>query len=107
VELTGPYGHDGSIVDLRAWVDHYNQAATKLQTYNPGQLEPLLQNTLLPTADQILLTRDFKLKTLTLAPETVDQITDFLKALTDPSARNLNGFVPLRVPSGLSVDGAP
>ncbi len=107
VELTGPYGHDGAIVDLRGWVDHYNQSTTKLQNYNPGQLEPLLQNTLLPTADQILLTRDFKLKTLTLTPETVDQLTEFLKALTDPSARNLSGVVPLRVPSGLPVDGAP
>jgi cytochrome c peroxidase len=107
VELTGPYGHDGAIVDLRTWVDHYTQSGTKLQAYNPGQLEPLLQNTLLPTADQILLTRDIKLKNLVVPPEQVDQITEFLKALTDPSARNLNGLVPLGVPSGLPVDGAP
>jgi len=107
VELTAPYGHDGAIADLRSWVDHYSQAGTKLQAYNPGQLEPLLQNTLLPTADQILLTRDIKLKNLVMPPETVDQITEFLKALTDPAARNLSAFVPLRVPSGLSVDGAP
>ena len=107
VELTAPYGHDGAIVALRSWVDHYSQAGTKLQSYDPGQLEPLLQNTLLPTADQILLTRDFKLKNLVLQPETVDQITEFLKALTDPGARNLSAFVPLSVPSGLPVDGAP
>jgi cytochrome c peroxidase len=107
VELTAPYGHDGSITSLRSWVDHYSQADAKLRAYNPGQLEPLLQNTLLPTADQILLTRDFKLKTLAIQPETVDQITEFLKALTDPGARNLSGVVPLRVPSGLPVDGAP
>jgi cytochrome c peroxidase len=107
VELTAPYGHDGAIADLRSWVDHYSQADAKLRAYNPTQLEPLLQNTLLPTADQILLTRDFKLKTLGIPQETVDQITEFLKALTDPSARNLSGVVPLRVPSGLPVDGAP
>jgi cytochrome c peroxidase len=107
VELTAPYGHDGSIATLRSWVDHYSQADVKLRAYNPGQLEPLLQNTLLPTADQILLTRDFKIKALVIQPETVDQITEFLKALTDPSARTLSGVVPLRVPSGLPVDGAP
>ena len=107
VELTAPYGHDGAIADLRSWVDHYSQAGTKLQNYDPGQLEPLLQNTLLPTADQILLTRDAKLKNLVLTSETVDQITEFLKALTDPAARDLHAFVPVRVPSGLSIDGGP
>jgi cytochrome c peroxidase len=107
VELTAPYGHDGAIVSLRAWVDHYSESATKLQAYDPGQLEPLLQNTLLPTAADILLTRDTKLKALVLQPQTVDEITEFLKALTDPAARDLSEFVPLQVPSGLPIDNLP
>ena len=104
VELTGPYGHDGAIVSLRAWVDHYSQSDVKLRNYDPSQLEPLLQNTLLPTASDILLTRDTRLRNLVIPPETVDQITEFLKALTDPASRDLRRFVPARVPSGLSVD---
>lgn len=104
VELTGPYGHDGAIVSLRDWVDHYSQSDVKLRAYDPMQLEPLLQGTLLPTAADILLTRDTRLRTLEMAPETVDQITEFLKALTDPSSRDLRRFVPARVPSGLPVD---
>ena len=107
VELTAPYGHDGAIVDLRSWVDHYTQSATKLRTYDPGQLEPLLQNTLLATAEQILLTRDARLNNLPLTPQTVDEITEFLKALTDPAARDLRAVVPARVPSGLSIDALP
>jgi cytochrome c peroxidase len=107
VELTAPYGHDGAIVDLRAWVDHYSQSDAKLRAYNPNQLEPLLRGTLLPTAESILLTRDVRLNNLVIQPQTVAQITEFLKALTDPAARNLSAFVPLRVPSGLPVDGAP
>jgi cytochrome c peroxidase len=107
VELTAPYGHDGAIVDLRSWVDHYSQSDVKLRAYDPSQLEPLLRTTLLPTAADILLTRDFKLKKLTIAPETVDEITEFLKALTDPAARNLGGLVPERVPSGLTIDHVP
>ncbi|HEX3234710.1 MAG TPA: cytochrome c peroxidase [Gemmatimonadales bacterium] len=107
VELTAPYGHDGAIVSLRAWVDHYSQAGTKLQAYDPSQLEPLLQNTLLPTAADILLTRDAKLKDLVLSSATVDDITEFLKALTDPAARDLRQFVPLSVPSGLPIDNLP
>jgi len=107
VELTAPYGHDGAIVDLRSWVDHYTESATKLRTYDPSQLEPLLQGTLLPTADDILLTRDSRLNKLVLQPQTVDEITEFLKALTDPAARDLRQFIPARVPSGLTVDGLP
>ena len=105
VELTGPYGHDGAIVSLRDWVAHYSQSDVKLRTYDPGQLEPLLQGTLQPTADDILLTRDARLRDLVIPPETIDDITEFLKALTNPGSRDMGALVPLRVPSGLPVDG--
>jgi cytochrome c peroxidase len=105
VELTGPYGHDGAIVSLREWVNHYSQSDVKLRAYDPGQLEPLLRNTLQPTATDILQTRDTRLRNLVIPAETVDQITEFLKALTDPASRDLRRFVPARVPSGLPVDG--
>ena len=61
VELTGPYGHDGAIVSLRAWVDHYSQSDVKLRAYDVSQLEPLLQSTLQPTTAGILQTRDTRL----------------------------------------------
>jgi cytochrome c peroxidase len=105
VELTAPYGHSGAIVSLRDWVNHYSQAEAKLRGYDPGQLEPLLQGTLQPTAEEILQTRDSKLRNLVIPAETVDDITEFLKALTDPGSRALQSLVPLRVPSGLPVDG--
>jgi cytochrome c peroxidase len=104
VELTGPYGHDGAIVSLRAWVDHYSQSDVKLRAYDVSQLEPLLQSTLQPTTAGILQTRDTRLRTLVIPSETVDQITEFLKALTDPASRDLGRFVPTRVPSGLTID---
>jgi cytochrome c peroxidase len=107
VELTAPYGHDGAVVSLRSWVDHYSQSDVKLRNYDPAQLEPLLQGTLQPTTDAILATRSNKLRNLVIAPQTVDQITEFLKALTDPAGRNLDAFVPARVPSGLPVDHVP
>ena len=107
VELTAPYGHDGAIVDLRSWVDHYSRSDAKLRAYNPSQLEPLLQGTLQPTSTGILATRDSRLATLVLSPATVDAITEFLKALTDPAARDLSRFVPASVPSGLPIDNLP
>jgi cytochrome c peroxidase len=107
VELTAPYGHDGAIVSLRSWVDHYSRSDLKLRSYDPSQLEPLFQNTLQPTVDGILATRDTRLKNLVLTSQTVDEITEFLKSLTDPGARDLRRFVPATVPSGLPVDGRP
>jgi hypothetical protein len=62
-------------------------------------------NRVLPTQADILATRDPLLTGVVFAPQTVDEVTEFMKALTDPAARNLQGVVPGRVPSGLSVEG--
>ena len=113
VELTAPYGHDGAYFDLRAFVDHYSESHLKLEKFlglpvdpNVSLLEPLLRNTLLPTKNEILATRDPLLTGVFFTPQVVDEVTEFMKALTDPAARNLQRIVPNRVPSGLPVDGA-
>jgi cytochrome c peroxidase len=104
VELTGPYGHAGQFVQLRDFIDHYSQSDVKLTTYNAGQLEPLLQNTVLTTnfAD-ILSTRTGLLNNFVMSTTQVDELTDFMRALTDPRARFLNHLRPFKVPSGLPV----
>jgi len=104
VELTGPYGHDGAFMDLRAFVDHYSESDVKLHAFTSAGLEPLLQPTLLPTADAILATRDTLLRGVVFPAQTIDEVTAFMLALTDPAARDLSHVVPARVPSGLSVD---
>jgi hypothetical protein len=38
------------------------------------------------------------------AEQTINEVTEFMKALTDPAARDLSAIVPERVPSGLPVD---
>jgi hypothetical protein len=35
---------------------------------------------------------------------TIDEVTEFMKALTDPAARDLSAVTPASVPSGLPVD---
>jgi cytochrome c peroxidase len=107
VELTAPYGHDGAIVTLRGWVDHYTGSDVKLRNYDVNQLEPALRGTLQPTTSDILLTRDTRLKTLVMTQQTVDDISEFLKSLTDPAARDMRSVVPTAVPSGLPVDNLP
>jgi cytochrome c peroxidase len=104
VELTGPYGHDGAFPGLRAFVDHYSESDIKLHAFSTAVLEPLLQPTLLPTADAILATRDTLLRGVVFPAQTIDEVTAFMLALTDPAARDMAHVVPARVPSGLPVD---
>jgi cytochrome c peroxidase len=106
--FTGPYGHDGSILGLREFIEHYSESHLKLMNFNPMTLEPLLRNTLVANASEILLTRDEILNGVVLPPEIVDQLMDFMTALDDPKAKNLaQRITPPVVPSGLPVDGAP
>ncbi len=107
VTETGPFGHDGAFADLREFIDHYSESDVKLRNFDPFRLEPLLQGTLLPTADQILATRDTIIAGVVLPADVVDQLTAFMTALTDPRIRNLARITPARVPSGLRVDGGP
>lgn len=104
VELTAPYGHDGAYPTLRSFVDHYSHSDIKLRQFDAAGLEPALQGTLLHNASDILATRDTLLDGVVLPPAVVDEITEFLKALTDPAARQLQRVVPGQVPSGLSIE---
>jgi cytochrome c peroxidase len=107
VDLTAPYGHDGAFFSLRDFVAHYSESTLKLENYDIAQLEPLLQGTVLNNFADILATRDPALRTLVISEQAADDITEFMKALTDPAARTLIGVIPGRVPSGLSIDGQP
>ena len=104
VELTGPFGHAGQFVDLRAFIDHYNDSTKKLMEYDVTQLEPLLQGTLIPNQVQVLSTRDTIIDPVTFPDSITDRLMSFMSALTDERARNLSSIVPDRVPSGLPVD---
>ena len=104
VELSGPYGHDGAVTTLRGFVEHYSESDKKLFGFDVLQLEPALQGTLLPTANAILAQRDTLLKGVVLTDDLVNQLMDYMSALTDNAARDLSKSVPKRVPSGLPID---
>lgn len=104
VELTAPYGHDGAIIDLRDFIAHYSESDIKLRNYSVLQLEPLLHGSLQPTLAGILATRDTLLDGVVFDDQTIDEVTAFMRALTDPAARTLAWAVPQRVPSGLPLD---
>lgn len=103
VELTGPYGHDGAIVGLRDFIEHCSESDKKLLAYDPEQLEPALRFTVVPNKMAILATRDTLLNGVVLTSDLVEKLFDYMKALTDAGARDLDHFIPTRLPSGLPV----
>ena len=104
VELTGPYGHDGSIASLREFVEHYSESDLKLLAFDPTKLEAPLRLTLVNNAADVLLQRDTLLAGVVLTDALVDKLMAYMSALTDDAARDLSRSVPVRVPSGLKVD---
>jgi cytochrome c peroxidase len=103
VELTGPYGHDGSVMTLQGFIEHYSESDAKLKAYNPSDLEPALRNTVLDNTAGVLAQRDTLLNGVVLTPAIVNQLMLYMTALTDPRARDLVHLVPRHVPSGLPV----
>jgi cytochrome c peroxidase len=103
VELTGPYGHDGSIASLRGFIEHYSESHLKLRNFDPMTLELALQGTLVLNAEAILAQRDTLLEGVVFGAEIVDKLMDYMQALTDDAARNVSHVIPARVPSGLRV----
>ena len=108
VELTAPYMHNGAYRTLEAVIDHYNNVPLALRTYDVTQLAPALRAMHHgddATINAVLQNLDFRLRTpLNLTETEKGELIAFLKALTDPAARNLSGVVPARVPSGLPLD---
>ena len=87
VELTGPWGHAGLFADLRDIQSNVS--------------DPVLVTTLVPISAQVLQTLDPRLDNVFHFD--VDEVVEFLGALTSPSARRLSELVPSSVPSGLPI----
>ena len=68
VELTGPYGHDGAIIALREFVEHYSESDLKLQSFDPTQLDAVFGARCSRTKSDILAQRDTLLAGVVLTP---------------------------------------
>ena len=77
----------------------------ELRNCDVNQLEAALRSTRQATTNDILATRDPLLLGVVFTPQTIDEVAEFMKALTDPAARQLRRIAPRQVPSGLPVDG--
>jgi cytochrome c peroxidase len=108
VELTGPWMHNGAYTTLDAAVRHYVNVPQSLVDYDASQLTPALAATHQSSAvvtDAIRATLDPRVaQPLALTEADVRDLVAFLRALTDPAARNLEADIPQSVPSGLPVN---
>jgi len=99
--------HNGTFATLEAVLRHYNDVPLALRTYDVSQLAPALRATYHgddATINAVLETLDFRVRTpLGLTDGELGELEAFLRALTDPAARDLSALVPARVPSGLPV----
>jgi cytochrome c peroxidase len=111
VELTAPYGHTGQFSSLRAYIRHYADPARVVDRYKAKRHvhEKELWDLMVDNHEALLDGADPALDELGLADRRaranleIRLIEKFLKALTDPSAKDLDALVPDSVPSGLPV----
>jgi cytochrome c peroxidase len=105
VALTGPWGHDGAFTDLRTFASHYLDVAGALDGYDPSKLEGPLQGTVVGDKAQILgnLSDELAPGSRKANGQELDELVDFLGALTDPAALDQSDVIPPAVPSGLPV----
>jgi cytochrome c peroxidase len=115
VELTAPYGHAGAYATLEAMVRHYINPVRALQNYDntqaalPFRADLAAQDfVVMDDARRTELIADAardegRLRPRNLSDQDVDDIVEFLRALTDPASIELSADIPSAVPSGLSV----
>ncbi len=112
VELTAPYMHDGAYATLEAAVRHYQHLPLAQQRYDSTQIDARLRNNApngyhndAGTVAAITATLDARIAAdIDFTDTEINELVAFLKALTDPSARDLSAEIPASVPSGLPVD---
>ena len=109
VELSAPYMHNGALPTLERAVAHYASPDEAVADLDEGSLHPDLRGTVQRDAEHVA---DLSAR---LSPEMprgteatvgLSNVREFLKALTDPAARD-PGAPPESVPSGLPVAGSP
>ena len=111
VFLTGPWGHDGFFNSLEAVVRHHLDPVGSLNNADPSQIvmppRPDLDAVDLIAFNDPQTTAAIaqanELSPSSLSDRDIEDLLDFLQALTDPSAQDLRKTVPASVPSGLPL----
>jgi cytochrome c peroxidase len=111
VTMTGPWGHSGAYNDLKSIARHMIDPEESLYAYNPDQavlpyrwdLDQVDFEVLEDPEVTTAVAGACELEPVNLSEEELDQVIDFLWALTDPASVDLRDGVPENVPSGLPL----
>ena len=112
VELTGPWTHAGAYATLDGVVRHMLDPAAGLAAYDSSRLradfrswvfeDATVLGSISDSVDELF--EDVK----DISEDDIADLMEFLKALTDPAALDLEATVtPTEVPSGLPIDVVP
>lgn len=112
VELTGPYGHNGAYSKLEDIIRHHLNPQDAFDQWSPADAQlasaPWLSHTdFVVRSDAREMKRirsTVDIEPLFLSDIEIDDLVQFMLALTGRSARHLPLGVPSMVPSGLAVD---
>jgi cytochrome c peroxidase len=113
VALTPPYMHNGAYATLEAAIRHHVDPRAAYDSYDMSQIELDMQlaEGLKPAEpifedrrNPVLLGPAPGLRHIDLTDAEIDDLVEFLKALTDPQMKDTAGMAPARLPSGLPVD---
>lgn len=104
VGLTAPYGHTGQFSTLRSMLQHYRNVDDSLNNYQIADHvdDPTLIATQVANQTNVLATVHGTLQNPTQF--NVDNMVEFMNALTAASAGDLSDIIPASVPSGLPLD---
>lgn len=109
VAATGPWMHNGAFGNLKSAVQHHLDPITSLRNYDAS--EHLSESQLVSTVStdsaviQDLIDR-LELSKVELSDAELDDLLQFLEALTAPNLRErLQNTIPASIPSGLPVAG--
>ncbi len=110
-ELTAPYFHSGAFATLEDAIRHHADTTGSAMRYDPSAhaIPPELYSSYQPLdPDRQLSSAAPSLQSgMPLTPTDIADLAAFVRALTDPAARDLMAFVPESVPSGLALDPLP
>ena len=108
VEMTGPWGHDGAYTSLRAMVAHMVNPDTAVAGYDFSQLDSMVKTTNTTANTALSLAKLQANRAASISPHQsvtatsgqIDDLVEFLKALTDPCVKDracLSPWIPANV----------
>ncbi len=112
VELTGPYGHNGAFASLEGIIRHHLNPVASFDHWQPVQAG-LVPAPWLAAIDFVIrsdsremqrVRNKIDIEPVALSDKEIDDLVNFMSALTGKTATQLPLGIPVEVPGGLSVD---